>query len=60
VAAAVGPLLGLFVFAATGNSWSPFSMKVVPLAMQGFSAKTLQNQIWHFSDTCGYDMIQFF
>jgi len=29
VAAAVGPLLGLFVFAATGNSWSPFSMKVV-------------------------------
>ena len=35
VAASVGPLLGLFVFLATGNSWTAFSMKVVPLAMDG-------------------------
>eukprot|EP00435_Cladocopium_sp_Y103_P015959 s4495_g3.t4 len=29
VAASVGPLLGLIVFATTGNSWTTFSMKVV-------------------------------
>ncbi|CAL1148056.1 unnamed protein product [Cladocopium goreaui] len=29
VAASVGPLLGLIVFATTGNTWTTFSMKVV-------------------------------
>lgn len=55
VAAAVGPLLGLFVFAATGNSWTPFSMKVVPLASFGHGVS------FHaFGElTCQYSRIKF-